>query len=107
MSFHDYYYFRGFLTTRKKMVIQGVSIPQGFMFNGADIPRLAWTILGLHPMHHGVVNAACLHDYLIVKNHAGHDRDKLFYKQLVEDGIPKWKAKLMYFTVRKWRQIKD
>lgn len=38
-------------------------IPAGFVFNGASIPRLLWTLLGLAP--HGVMDGPALpHDFL-------------------------------------------
>lgn len=41
-----------------------VKVPKGFIFDGASIPTIAWTSLGLHPFSSEVVKAGLVHDYL-------------------------------------------
>ncbi len=44
-------------------VMYWLIIPAGFVFNGASIPRLLWTLLGLAP--HGVMDGPALpHDFI-------------------------------------------
>lgn len=49
-----------------------------------------------------VLRASLLHDYLYRTGHRIDRKyaDWLFYKKLIEDKTPKWKAKLMYWAVR-------
>jgi hypothetical protein len=86
--------------------IQNIAVPCGFTSDGATIPRWAWSLIGYHPLHCQVIMAAILHDYLISIGWNGRDRDGLFRAQLISDNVPKWKAKLMAWAVRKYRQVK-
>lgn len=45
--------------------VQGlIEVPAGFLFDGASIPRLAWTIIGVTPFDHKIIHAAVIHDWL-------------------------------------------
>lgn len=94
-------------TYKFKCKISGESynIEQGFVFDGASIPRVFWSILGspFTPKH---IRAALEHDYLIKVNANGRDRDLHFYARLLEDSVSPWKAKLMYLGVVVWRKLK-
>lgn len=40
-----------------------ILVPPGFIFDGASIPRIFWTLIG-HPLQAEYRQAACLHDWL-------------------------------------------
>jgi hypothetical protein len=79
------------------------TIPSGFIYDGASIPRLLWTPLGVTP--DGIHRAATLiHDYLYVNkmvfNYSRKEVDEIFYNHLLILGMNKRKAKVLYFGVR-------
>jgi len=41
-----------------------IEVPSGFLFDGASIPRLAWTIIGVTPFDSRIIHAAVIHDWL-------------------------------------------
>lgn len=94
------------ITNTSIISLKNIDIPTDTRSNGASIPRLFWTILGYHPFSKPVYKAAFLHDYLISIHYNGPIRDYLFYSQLVLDGVPEWKAKLMWQGVVLWRVFK-
>ncbi len=75
-------------------------IPKGFVTDFASIPRPLWWFAS--PTDYPVLRASLLHDYLYRTGHRIDRKyaDKLFYKLMVEDGMPRWKAKLVYWAVR-------
>lgn len=51
--------------TTKKGDTVGVTIQAGFVYDGASVPRVFWSLVGIHP--DGLMRAASLvHDYLYV-----------------------------------------
>lgn len=48
-------------------ILGPIIVPAGFIFDGASIPKAAWTGLGLHPFSSEVVRAGLIHDYLYAK----------------------------------------
>lgn len=77
-----------------------VEIPEGFINDGASVPRWAWSIVGLTP--DGLLRAAAIvHDFhyrfgIGTRKFA----DQLFYSMLIEYGVNKVRAKLAYAAVR-------
>jgi len=83
-----------------------VMIPDGFIWDGASVPRLLWTLSGIRP--DGLARAAALvHDY-IYRRHAHLSAppvtrlmaDKLFRYMIREAGGSKWLAFRAYWAVR-------
>lgn len=75
-------------------------IPQGFMFDGASIPKFAWSIIG-SPFTGKYYNAGLMHDYfyrtgIVTKKEA----DELFYVKMRQDGVGYIKANLMFAAVK-------
>lgn len=76
------------------------TIPAGFIFDGASIPRIAWRGIG-HPFMQEFREAALVHDF-------GYDTaifprdvaDAMLRDHLVANGVSKFKAGLMYAAVR-------
>ena len=94
-----------------------IVIPEGFEYDGASVPRLLWSLIGISPdgLHRA---AALVHDWLY--RHAGelplgsfwrddevieshwqrHQADKLFANILALSGVGRTKRRLMYLGVR-------
>ena len=78
-----------------------ITVPAGFIFDGASTPRIFWSII---PPYKGTKKAAVVHDYLC--RHVACDKesrkraDKLFYEMLLEAGLSKLRAQLGYMGVR-------
>lgn len=78
-----------------------LEIDHGFYFDGFSAPRLAWSILGLHPMHPMVQATALIHD-------AGYGAelfprrvcDDTLYMTLRMDGLNMVRAWSCYRAVR-------
>ena len=74
-------------------------IPKGFITDFASVPRALWWLVS--PTDYSVLRASLLHDYLYrTGNCSRKHADRLFYRKLIEDGTPEWKAKLIYWAVR-------
>jgi hypothetical protein len=77
--------------------IQRVHIPKDFEWNGANIPRMAWTFVGMTPFDPRIMRASCVHDYLIgMGEPLAHI---IFYETMIEDGINEEVARLFYNAV--------
>lgn len=99
-----------------------ITIPLGFAFDGASVPRIVWTLTGLIPTG-AYLGAAAVHDYCYQRRgrllrgevrrlNDGHewepiavdwDRrqcDRLFLLIMQDGKVPGWKSKTMYRAVR-------
>jgi hypothetical protein len=82
-----------------------------FIWDGATIPRLFWSIIGYYPT--GIMLAASLwHDYIYINKGnvadtfiSREDSDKLFLEHMLDSGVKEKSAKLMYNIVRKFGWI--
>lgn len=76
------------------------TVPRGFEFDGASIPKLLWGLIGA-PLEGNYVRAAALHDYECRARTAlpstVHDR---FYRAMRAEGVGRVQAWLMYRAVR-------
>lgn len=90
--------------------VRSWTIPAGFRWNGASIPKVAWSIIG-SPFTGRYQRAALLHDFLYEfqgwppagcgpRVHSRKAVDVLFYRMMREDGVGWWRAKIMYSAVR-------
>lgn len=94
------------LSSHTVQLLEGqVTVPEGYVTNGATIPRILWTITG-HPLSTDFIEPALVHDYLCER--AEQERsyqgrvwaDATFLYLLVKNNVPAWKSILMYYTVR-------
>ena len=79
-----------------------VTIPKGFLTDGASIPRILWRVCG-HPMSTKRISVAVVHDAIYsgeLKGYTRKEADTIYRDALIEQGWPKWKAYLEYFTLR-------
>ncbi len=114
-----------------KNIRNRITIPSGFRYDGASVPRFFWTITGIKP--DGLQRAAALiHDMIYIQKGnlpegiqeqevqpdvweptfgkwSRYDSDRLFRKILIQAGMKKRRAGLMYFAVRAagWTYWKD
>jgi len=84
---------------------QTFTIPEGFITDGASIPRVFWGVFG-GPFCPKNLEASVQHDFLIRMGVDGSQRDLQFYSTLVDNNTDKWKARLMYIGVVVWRKVK-
>ena len=96
-------------------------IEKGFQCDLASIPRSAWSIMGIFPVSKSVIHASLVHDWLYrsEKNRScerithlalcdmsdmidlnRRDADKIFAGILRQEGVPKWKRRVLYAVVR-------
>ena len=76
-----------------------VKVPKGFITDGASIPKFAWSIIG-SPM--GKYSAAAVvHDFLYhTKKYTRRKSDAIFLEAMKVLGVPWWKRKVMWLSVR-------
>lgn len=83
-------------------VVHTISVPAGFIFDGATIPKIAWLIIG-PPFKPDFILAACIHDWYCTNAITYNDRvigDAVFFKILADEEVPYWRRALMYLAVR-------
>lgn len=80
-------------------VIKDFFVPAGYQFDGASIPPQFWGLIG-EPDDEDFLRAAFVHDYLYGRRYNRKIADKIFEKFLIDEGVPRWKAKLMWVAVR-------
>lgn len=78
-----------------------ITIKKGFIYDGASIPKFAWSILG-SPFTGLYLEAATVHDaiYYAVWKYGRKLADEIFLFIMLEMGVPRAKAYTMYKTVR-------
>ena len=84
----------------------GVTVPKGFITDGATIPRIFWPIL---PPVHRYFPAAVVHDYLLTQV-SRDEADAKFNNCLKELNISTFRRLVMYGAVRlfaKWKKFKS
>jgi hypothetical protein len=82
-----------------------VNIPAGFVWDGASVPRLLWTLSGIRPGGR-MVGPSLVHDYLYRRrrptncDYTRKDADQLFRYLMLKAGLSKMKARRAYWAVR-------
>jgi len=75
-----------------------ITIPAGFITDLATSPRILWSII---PPFGRYLSPSILHDYLYFSKEVSRKKsDEIFYEAMLISGVKKWKAKIMYLTVR-------
>ena len=86
-------------------VMHTVYIHAGYKFDGASIPRFAWSIIGA-PFEPDYCLAACVHDWICEHSHEAGDYqarvigDAVFFALLKRAGVSRTRRVLMYMAVR-------
>lgn len=79
---------------------KGITIKEGFRFDGASIPRFAWRIVG-HPLQGNVLPAALLHDAKYKTQYISKDiADVEFFNDMGICGVNFPKRCLFYLAVK-------
>lgn len=77
-----------------------ITVPAGFISDGASIPRIFWSIIG-SPWTGKYISAAILHDYLYyMKTFSREKSDLIFLEAMKILGVSKLKRKIIYYAVR-------
>ena len=90
------------LAENTKRIVDGllVEIKHGFEWDGASIPRWAWSIAG-HPKDDDVIVPSLFHDGLYSSKLVSRWKaDRIFYKLLRREGVGRFKANYMFWAVR-------
>ena len=84
-------------------VAGGVVVEAGFWFDGASGPRFTLNLIGLSRFDPRLILAACVHDKVYSSGCISRkDADVLFYNLLIQGGVTKSKACILYQSVRKF-----
>ena len=81
-----------------------ISLPEGYSWDGATIPRVWWSIMG-HPLKQEFRLASLIHDWRCEHAKTGAERmvgDALFLELLEQAGLPRWRRIGMWVAVRVW-----
>jgi len=90
----------------------GITVPKGFICDGASIPAIVWSITGLHPLHHRIIAGAIIHDYLYRfgglisdKQYTRKEADKMLVELMKIYGANFYQRQAVYWAVRSfgWR----
>ena len=74
-----------------------IIIPDGFVTDLASIPFwLHWLVNPFDPL---TAPAAIIHDWMLDRKMDQKVAAKEFYRRLIHDNFPVWKAKIYYFAV--------
>lgn len=96
------------LTKDYPFTVDGVTetIPKGYEWDGATIPRWFWSIIGYYPMG-AMAEPSVIHDWIYVNKgilpNSTYTRsrcDKLFYKHMLKSGVTPHSALRMYRVVQ-------
>lgn len=90
----------------KDILYLGVCVPKGFVTNGANIPRLLWSLFP--PNSPEYLSAIVIHDYMCenVGLYGYEKADRYLYEAMIEIGVSKWKAKLFYTCCKYYHKFK-
>jgi len=84
-------------------VAGGVAVEAGFWFDGASAPRFTLQILGLSRFDPRLILAACVHDKAYQSGCVSRrEADLLFYNLLIQGGVTRKKACVLFQSVRKF-----
>ena len=79
-----------------------ISVPRGFVTNGASIPRFFWRLW--HPLDNDTLEPAILHDYLYSRSSclrcSRKEADKIFLNAMISKNVGKLKRNAFYYAVR-------
>jgi len=71
----------------------------GFIFDGASIPKWAWSLIG-HPLSSFYIRSALIHDLLYVAELESREICDLIFRDMLEaDRVKRWKINPMYAAV--------
>jgi Protein of unknown function (DUF1353) len=96
-----------------------LTVPAGFEYNGASVPRILWVALGPHELG---LTSTLLHDWLYgcggrpaaflidpLREYSRADADQVLRDLMLEEGVSSWRRRIAYAAVRafgaaRWRR---
>ena len=82
----------------EELVISNVKVPKGFITDKASIPSIFWVIF--EDYKNQIDTCGIMHDYLYHIKAGYNYSNKKLYRSLLEYGVPKNKAILIYLAVQ-------
>ena len=82
---------------------KGIKIPAGYKTNGADIPRIFWSVFP--PNSPEYLSAIVVHDWLCDLEKY-KQADEILKEMMGVLGVAKWKVYAFYFACRLYHKIK-
>lgn len=87
-----------FYTLTQDFVYGDFAVPEGFTFDGASVPWIAWQLIGT-PFHPEFMRASVLHDWIYHTHEIDRNAtDSLYHKVLLEDFVGNRQAMVMYLA---------
>lgn len=80
------------------------TIPKGWEFDGASIPRVFWSVIG-KPTSSKFRLASMVHDWMYANKMGQKNADELFRKILKKEGVWNFKANIMWAAVRTFGRV--
>jgi hypothetical protein len=77
-----------------------ITVPVGFMTDGASVPRIFWNVLSPFGDY---FSAAVIHDFLYSPHNRRFDRrtcDRIFLAAMIDAGVPFIRRRVIYRAVR-------
>lgn len=81
-------------------IIGKITIKYGFIFDGASIPKFAWSLIGEHPFSGKLLPAAIVHDILYRTHYVGYLKaNDVWYDLCVINNVALGKRQIMTQTL--------
>ena len=88
---------------KKDIIYNDIMIPEGYVTNGADVPRLFWAFFP--PNKSDYLPAVIVHDYLCDKEE--YKKADLYFKNILEElKISRIQINCLYYTVRLYHIVR-
>ena len=89
---------KGAIVTHDELVVKDITIPAGFVCDGASVPAIAMPIFnnGIRYLRAAILHDFCYRTGIVPRKQA----DDLFKEVLREDGVTKFKSYMMWLGVR-------
>lgn len=87
-----------------------IKLDKGFTSDGCTIPRFLWTIFAC-PHTPEYLPASLIHDYVLnhpeTVNYNRNLSSRIFRQVLLNEGVERWKAQLMYLAVELCQWVRN
>jgi hypothetical protein len=87
-------------TLQENVTYDCITIPKGYKWDGASIPRIFRSWIG-HPLAPKFARASLIHDWLLENKVLPRKQvDRIFAQELIQAGVKPWRISLMFLAVR-------
>jgi hypothetical protein len=104
---------RGTMILQEEFIIDEWTIPEGFEFDGASIPRIFWRLVK-HPYVPDIIVASLVHDYLYQTSRVYPREvvDRIYYDLARRYGVSRSRAMTMFIALRlfgwvRWKEYRS